>query len=185
MSYVPSRVFITSGYGVHRNELGSFEKALCCAGIQRQNLVYVSSILPPECKIIDREEGVELLEPGAISHCVMARLSTNEHGRIAGTAIGMAEPADRSRYGYLSEVHKFGCTDEEISVEAEDLAAEFLAASLGLHFDENQSWDENKEQWRIDGRIVNTQAFSCVATHNRSNENSRWLTVLTAAVFLK
>lgn len=185
MSYVPSKVFITNGYGFHRNELGSFEKALSYAGIQKQNLVYVSSILPPNCQIIDREQGVEMLEPGAISHCVMARVSTNEHGRIAGAAIGLAEPAERSRYGYLSEVHKFGCTVEEMANEAEDLAAEFLAASLDLPFDENKNWDDNKEQWRIGGKIVNSQAFTCVQTHNVENENSRWLTVITAAVFLR
>jgi len=184
VSYVPSKVFITSGWGVHRNDLGSFEKALCEAGIQRQNLVYVSSILPPECEIIEPDKGIDMLEPGAITHCVMARLTTNEHGRIAGAAIGLAEPADRSRYGYLSEVHKFGCTQHEIEEEAEDLAAEFLAASLGLHFDENKNWDDNMEEWRIDGKIVNTQACSCVVTHQVNDLNSRWLTVITAAVLL-
>lgn len=184
MSYVPSKVFFTSGWGVHRNELGSFEKALCEAGIQSQNLVYVSSILPPHCKIVDLEYGLKKLEPGAITHCVMARVSTNEHGRIAGASIGLAEPADRNRYGYLSEVHRFGCAEDEIAEEAEDLAAEFLAASLGLHFDENKAWNEKREEWRIAGQIVNTQAFPCVRTHKRKCDNTKWLTVLSAAVFL-
>jgi len=111
-------------------------------------------------------------------------ISRPGNGRIAGAAIGLAEPADRNRYGYLSEVHRFGCDEEEIAEEAEDLAAEFLAASLGLHFDENKAWNEKREEWRIAGQIVNTQAYPCVRTHKRKCENTKWLTVLSAAVFL-
>ena len=44
----------TRGVGVHREKLASFEQALRSAGVAYCNLVSVSSILPPNCKIIPR-----------------------------------------------------------------------------------------------------------------------------------
>jgi arginine decarboxylase len=57
-------MFLTKGVGVHRHALTAFEFALRDADIEQQNLVYVSSILPPRCAAISRETGVELLKPG-------------------------------------------------------------------------------------------------------------------------
>ena len=48
----PTRMFLTKGVGVHRHALTAFEFALRDADIEQQNLVYVSSILPPRCKVI-------------------------------------------------------------------------------------------------------------------------------------
>ncbi|MGB9675484.1 MAG: pyruvoyl-dependent arginine decarboxylase, partial [Candidatus Nanoarchaeia archaeon] len=62
-SYIPQKVFFTKGVGKHFNQLQSFEAALRDAGIQMCNLVSVSSILPPNCKIIPKEEGLKLLKP--------------------------------------------------------------------------------------------------------------------------
>ena len=50
MNQVPTKVFFTKGVGVHKDKLASFELALRNAGIEKCNLVYVSSILPPYCK---------------------------------------------------------------------------------------------------------------------------------------
>lgn len=81
-SMVPTRVFLTKGVGRHKYQLKSFEEALRKAGVAQQNLVQVSSILPPKCKIVPREQGLKSLVPGQITYCVMARSDTNEHGRI-------------------------------------------------------------------------------------------------------
>ena len=86
---VPARVFLTKGVGRHRYQLKSFEEALGQAGVAQQNLVQVSSILPPKCKIITRENGLKSLVPGQISYCVMARSDTNERGRLIGSSIGI------------------------------------------------------------------------------------------------
>ena len=60
----PTRMFLTKGVGVHRHALTAFEFALRDADIEQQNLVYVSSILPPHCDVITRKSGVESLRPG-------------------------------------------------------------------------------------------------------------------------
>jgi len=45
------------------------------AEIEQQNLVSISSILPPHCRLISREEGVATLRPGEITFTVLARKS--------------------------------------------------------------------------------------------------------------
>ena len=52
---VPTKIFFTKGVGVHKDRLASFELALRNAGIEKFNLVYVSSIFPPGAKIISKE----------------------------------------------------------------------------------------------------------------------------------
>ena len=51
---VPKEMFFTKGTGKHRNNLQSFEEALRDAGIAGFNLVRVSSIYPPHCRIATR-----------------------------------------------------------------------------------------------------------------------------------
>ena len=105
---VPQKAFLTRGVGFHKNELQSYELALRDARIEKQNIVSVSSIFPPNCEIINLEEGLSLLMPGQITFCVMARLSTNEYGRIIAASVGIAFPSDRNQYGYISEYHSYG-----------------------------------------------------------------------------
>ena len=49
---VPKEMFFTKGVGKHREKLTSFELALRSAGIAACNLVRVSSIFPPGCRIM-------------------------------------------------------------------------------------------------------------------------------------
>src|SRR5208282_1755479 len=96
---IPKRVFLTRGIGVHHQKLTAFEYALRDADIEQQNLVSVSSILPPECTLIAKSLGVASLNPGEITFCVMARAETNEPGRRINASIGMARPTDPKTYG--------------------------------------------------------------------------------------
>ena len=101
---------------------------LRAAGVAYCNLVSVSSILPLNCKIIPKKRGEQLLNPGEITFCVMARSETNERNRLVSASIGLAIPTDRRTYGYLSEHHAHGETDEETGEYTEDLAAQMLAS---------------------------------------------------------
>src|SRR3990167_5469432 len=99
----PTKIFFTKGVGRHKEALGSFEMALRDAGVEKFNLVRVSSIFPPGCKIISREKGAQMLQPGEIIFCVMYDLRSNEPNRLMAASIGLAVPADVNQYGYLSE----------------------------------------------------------------------------------
>ena len=56
--FMPKECFFTKGVGRHAQKLMSFELALRDAGIEKQNLVRVSSIYPTSCKIIPLKEGL-------------------------------------------------------------------------------------------------------------------------------
>ena len=126
-SLVPKQMFFTKGDGRHRENLQSFEEALRDAGIAAYNLVRVSSIFPPHCKIVSRQKGIELLSPGQILFCVLAESRTNEPNRLACAGIGLARPADKGEHGYIAEHHGFGMTQRTCSDYVEDMAASMLA----------------------------------------------------------
>lgn len=178
---IPTKIFFTKGAGKHRERLASFEIALRDAGIQHCNLVNVSSIFPPHCKILSRNEGVKLLKPGQITFVVLARSETNEPNRLLAASIGLAVPADPDTYGYLSEHHSFGETDQKAGDYAEDLAAEMLASTLGVEFDPDKSYDELRETWKISDKIVKTRNITQSAI---ADKEGKWTSVIAAAVFV-
>lgn len=177
----PKKVFLTKGVGVHKDKLSSFELALRNAGIEKCNLVYVSSILPPHCKIIPKSEGLKLLSPGQVTFCVMARSETSEPNRLVSAAIGVAMPKERVNYGYLSEHHAFGETSKISGDYAEDLAATMLATTLGIPFDPEQAWDARKKDYRASGHIFKT---TNICQSAEGNKYGLWTTVIAAAVFI-
>lgn len=178
---VPKYVFFTKGVGVHKDRLASFEEALRKAGIEKCNLVYVSSIFPPGCKILSREEGLKMLNPGEITFCVMARMETNEPNRLISSAIGLAVPADNENYGYLSEHHAFGETDTKAGEYAEDLAATMLATTLGVEFNSDTAWEEREQVYKASGKIFKTRNTVQSA---QGNKDGLWTTTLSSAVFI-
>jgi arginine decarboxylase len=139
MFLVPKYVFFTKGVGRHKEMLPSFEMALRDAGIEKFNLVTVSSILAPNSKIIPKDQGLKYLNAGQVVFCVMYDLRDNEPNRLMSASVGLAVPADPNQYGYLSEHRAFGETEEKAGDYAEDLAATMLATTLGLEFDPNLS----------------------------------------------
>jgi arginine decarboxylase len=179
--YVPSKVLFTRGRGLHREKLASFEMALRAAGIAQFNLVRVSSIFPPGCKIVHGARELAALQAGQIVNVVMSEASTNEPGRQVAASMGVAVPRDPHQFGYLSEHHSYGETMTRAGDYAEDLAAEMLATVMGVEFDPEKSWDEKREIWRISGKFVRT---ANVTQSARGNKDGLWTTVLAAAVFI-
>lgn len=178
---VPNKVFFTKGVGVHKEKLASFELALRTAGLAYCNLVLVSSIYPPGCKRISKEDGVKLLRPGEIVFCVYDRESSNEPNRLVAASVGVAIPADENQHGYLSEHHSFGETDEKAGEYAEDLAASMLATTLGIEFNPDTAWDEREQIFKMSEKIVRTTNITQSAI---GNKDGLWTTVFAAAVFV-
>ena len=178
---VPKRIFLTKGVGKHRERLTSFELALRDAGIAAQNLVRVSSIFPPNCKMITRKDGLSYLDPGQVTFAVVAENSTREPHRLLASSIGVAIPADRNVYGYLSEHHSFGETEDAAGDYAEELAAEMLATTLDVEFDPDKSWDEKKQIYRLSNKIVRTMNMTQSAV---GDKRGRWTTVIAAAILI-
>jgi arginine decarboxylase len=181
MGPFPKGVFLTRGVGKHREKLNSFELALRSAGIAEYNLVRVQSIFPPYCKLITQQEGLKRLTPGQIVFAVVSDNATAEPHRLVAASVGVAIPANPGQYGYLSEHHSFGETDQKAGDYAEDLAATMLATILGVDFDPNASYDERKGIWRVSDKIVTTRNVTQSAIGDREG---LWTSVVAAAVFV-
>src|SRR5258707_1395922 len=126
MAFVAKKIFLTKGVGKHRERLSSFELALRNAGIAACNIVRVSSIFPPNCKLISRSEGLKHIKPGQVAFTVISENSTKEAHRLIAASIGLALPSDKSMYGHLSEHHSFGETEEVAGESPAGMAAEKL-----------------------------------------------------------
>lgn len=181
MRLIPRKLFLTRGMGVHKEKLTSFELALRDAGIAQFNLVRVSSIFPPHCQIVEKEEGHKLLQAGEIVFAVLAEMATNEAGRRIASSIGVARPTDHNQFGYLSEHHTFGQTEQEAGDYAEDLAATMLATTLGIPFDAERDYNERREQYMMGGDIVDTTSITMATT---AASGGVWTTVIAAAILI-
>ncbi|MBI5666037.1 MAG: arginine decarboxylase, pyruvoyl-dependent [Nitrospirae bacterium] len=181
MDMIPTKIFFTKGVGIHKDKLASFELALRKAGIEKCNLVYVSSIFPPQCQIIPRNKGLKYIKPGQITFCVMARSDTNEPNRLISSAVGLAVPKDREHYGYISEHHSYGETAKKTGDYAEDLAATMLATTLGIEFDSDEAWDSRKQVYKASQYIFKSTNICQSAEGDKHGE---WTTVIAVAVML-
>ncbi|MEK6967692.1 MAG: arginine decarboxylase, pyruvoyl-dependent [Nanoarchaeota archaeon] len=177
-----SRMFLTKGVGVHKDRLASFEAALRDAGIEKYNLVYVSSILPPNCKIVPKEEGLKDLKAGQILFVVMARSETDEPNRLISSSIGIAIPKNSENYGYLSEHHSYGETAKKSGEYAEDLAATMLASTMGIEFDPDTAWEEREEIYKASGHIFKT---SNTVQSAEGHKDGNWTTTIACAVLIE
>lgn len=181
MELIPKRTFLTKGMGCHSNRLQSFEIALRDARIEKYNLVQVSSIFPPDCKVVPRYVGIRSIKPGQICFLVLARESTNEPNRRVAAAIGLAQPKDKEQYGYISEHHAFGQTSQTAAKFAENLAATMLASTQGVELASEVAPDEQKEAYEVRQRTFVTRSISRSAS---GHKDSLWTTVIAAAVML-
>ena len=181
MDLIPKQIFFTKGVGIHKDRLASFELALRKAGIEKCNLVYVSSIFPPNCKIISKSKGLQLIKPGQITFCVMARSDTNEPNRLISSAVGLAVPKDREHYGYISEHHSCGETARKAGDYAEDLAATMLATTLGIAFDPDEAWDSRKQVYKASKYIFKS---TNICQSAEGDKFGKWTTVIAAVVML-
>ena len=181
LDLVAKKLFLTKGKGIHEDRLTSFEYALRDAGIAGTNIVLISSIFPPNAKLISRKEGLKQIKPGQIMFTIYSKNQTNEPHRMCSASVGIAQPKDKSRYGYLSEYESFGQNEIQAGDYAEDIAAQMLASSLGIPFDVDKAWNEKRQQWLISGQIYKTQN---ITQSSKGDRNGKWTTVFAAAVLL-
>lgn len=159
---IPKKVFFTSGVGRHSEYLESFELALRDAGIEKFNLVTVSSILPPKCKIVSKEDGLRELASGEIVFAVLSRNASNEQHRVVSTAVGCAIPKNPDRqHGYLSEHHSFGESMDDAAKYAEKLAVSMYS-----------TWTKEEPERETS------------VSRSAEVEKDTWTTVVSAAVFV-
>ena len=109
--FLPKEIFLTKGVGKHKERLSSFELALRAAGIAACNLVKVSSIFPPRCKLISRPAGLTRFSAGEVIFAVMSENATGEPHRLGAASIGLAPPPHNNAPGHLSPPPPLFSTD--------------------------------------------------------------------------
>ena len=181
IALVPKRMFFTSGVGYHRDCLQSFELSLRHAGIEKCNIVSVSSIFPPDCELIPKKKGIKELQPGQMTFAVLARQSSDEPNRLVSAAVGLARPKDTKQYGYISEHHAFGESTRQSADFAEDLATTMLASTLGIELNPDVAWNERKQLYEVDQKQFVSQSIGRSA---KGHKEGLWTTVIACAVML-
>jgi arginine decarboxylase len=178
--WVPKKVFLTKGVGIHAERLNSFEEALRDARISPMNLVMVSSIVPPHCGLMGLEEGLKLLSPGQITFCVMSRCDSDEDGRLLASSVALLLPENGDDYGYISEFHCYGKKQEEVEDWVCDQAAELYASAKGFKINWKRAWSEEDSKYTLEQRRYSPEAVVSFAQGMRG----KWVTTLAAAVFV-
>ena len=178
--WVPKKVFLTKGVGIHVEQLNSFEEALRDARLSRMNLVMVSSIVPPHCELVGLEEGLTLLSTGQITFCVMSRCASDEDGRLLASAVALLLPENGDDYGYISEYHGFGKKQDEVEDWVCDQAAELYASAKGFKINWKRAWSEVDSKYTLEQRKYSPEVVVSVA----EGIKGKWVTTVAAAVFI-
>jgi len=95
----PTQYFLASGASDGYTPLNAFDAALIQAGIGNTNIVKMSSIVPPACKLIAPIP----LPPGALVPAAYAALISDVPGEIISAGIAVALPEDENQNGLIME----------------------------------------------------------------------------------
>ena len=81
-------IFITSGIGYGKTPLSAFDAALKDAGVHNFNLIYISSIIPPDSSIKVKKFKATRKQYGDRLYVVRAENRSRESGKCIGAALG-------------------------------------------------------------------------------------------------
>ena len=112
--FVAKNFFLSSGIGVDKNELGSFDRALCSAGLGDYNLIKVSSIIPPnavESNCINCPQG------SAVYVAFAKKMTTTENVISSAVAVGLSN--NSHDIGVIMEYSCFGNKKRAVSIAKE------------------------------------------------------------------
>jgi len=96
---MPTRYFLASGASDGFTPLNAFDGALLQAGIGNTNIVKMSSIVPPHCKLIAPIP----LPPGALVPAAYAALTSDVPGEIISASVAVALSEDENQNGLIME----------------------------------------------------------------------------------
>jgi arginine decarboxylase len=96
---MPTRYFLASGASDGYTPLNAFDGALLQAGIGNTNIVKMSSIVPPHCKLVTPIA----LPPGAIVPAAYAAITSDVPGEIISAGVAIALPEDENQNGLIME----------------------------------------------------------------------------------
>jgi arginine decarboxylase len=96
---IPTQYFLVSGASDGYTRLNAFDGALLQAGIGNTNIVKMSSIVPPHCKLV----APIALPPGALVPAAYASITSDVPGEIISAGVAVALPEDENQNGLIME----------------------------------------------------------------------------------
>jgi len=100
----PTSHFFTCGSAEGMTQLNSFDGALLNAEIGNTNLVKMSSIVPPHCRLVEPHA----LPQGALIPVAYAAITTDMPGEVISAGVAAAYPADETKAGLIMEYSSRG-----------------------------------------------------------------------------
>lgn len=73
------RIVVTTGRGIGATKLSAFDAALWDAGLAGYNLIYLSSVIPAGCEVVEAEYHPNKSEVGWKLYCVISVAHTKLH----------------------------------------------------------------------------------------------------------
>jgi arginine decarboxylase len=107
----PNIFSLVKGAEEGNTKLNSFDNALLKAGVGDTNLVRMSSIIPPNCSLVDHID----LPKGALIPIAYAAITSENPGEVISAAIGVGLPENPDEPGLIME---FEDTKPLVEVEA-------------------------------------------------------------------
>lgn len=104
----PTHYFMVSGASEGFTPLNAFDGALLCAGIGDTNLVKMSSIVPPHCRLVSPVA----LPPGSLVPTAYASISSDIPGELISSAVAVALPKETHYAGLIMEYSARGSRAE-------------------------------------------------------------------------
>lgn len=188
--WVPTMVFFTHGVGTHETQRVAMQRAMEEAGVAECNMVKVSSVIPPNCRIISREHGRRLLRSGGIVHAVIAQGETNEPHQRVTAALCFAQP-DSDRYpGFITEVEEEetkGKSAKTATDEAGEALLTIVAEKIRAKVDAKKLWAKRgrDRKVRVGRETVRVGAITATAiAPEKQGDTERWAVAMAFAVYL-
>ncbi len=164
---LPRYAFLIAGSARHKDRLQAFERALLNAGPLMHNLVSVSSILPSKCKIIPPKKGFNMLTPGQITFCVMAKQDTDKSKDMASASVGIIKSKNINNIGYISEYCGNAQSIHEAGNIAKKLALEMFATKFNIPI-----------------KDIEPKILEVVATSIKHSGKEEWVCAVALCIFI-
>ena len=97
-------ICLNVGTGAGPTELAAFDAALMDAGVANYNLLYLSSVIPPNARILRKRHAVQVDDHGRRLYVVMSQMRQSRRGRHAHAGIGWVQKGDDGP-GLFVELH--------------------------------------------------------------------------------
>ena len=151
----PTTHFFTCGASEGLTQLNSFDGALLNAKIGNTNLVKMSSIVPPNCKLVEPHS----IAQGSLVPVAYAAITTDMPGEVISAGVAAAYPTDETQAGLIMEYSSRGhkedieaivrrMAEEGIKMrglevkEIRSIAVQHRVEKIGTAFASVVLWDE-------------------------------------------